>query len=42
MFASSGFGILALFSVLSSILGEERRRSQDPNRAASYFSRWIR
>ena len=42
MFAASGFGIIAIFSVLSTILGEDRRRSADPNRAASYFSRWVR
>lgn len=42
MIASSGFGLLALFSILSTLLGEDRRRTSDPNEIARYFSRWIR
>ena len=34
MIASSGFGLLALFSLLSVLLGEDRRRNAD----ASEFS----
>jgi hypothetical protein len=30
MIASSGFGLLALFSLLSILLGEDRRRTSDP------------
>jgi hypothetical protein len=30
MIASSGFGLLALFSLLSILLGEDRRRAADP------------
>ena len=30
MIASSGFGLLALFSLLSFLLGDDRRRTSDP------------
>ncbi len=42
MLASSGFGLLALFSILSALLGEDRRRTSDPDDITRYFSRWIR
>ncbi|MES2210322.1 MAG: hypothetical protein V4515_09065 [Chloroflexota bacterium] len=42
MLAYSGFGLLALFSLLSTLLGEDRRRSSDPYETARYAGRWIR
>jgi len=48
MIASSGFGLLALFSLLSILLGEDRRRTSDPSdsfesyESLEYNPRWIR
>jgi hypothetical protein len=42
MIASSGFGLLALFSLLSILLGEDRRRTSDPSESFDYGARWIR
>ena len=42
MIASSGFGLLALFSLLSVLLGEDRRRTTDPSEFARLTTRWIR
>jgi hypothetical protein len=42
MIASSGFGLLALFSLLSILLGEDRRRTSDPSETFNYGARWIR
>jgi hypothetical protein len=42
MIASSGFGLLALFSLLSVLLGEDRRRTTDPSEIARLASRWMR
>lgn len=42
MIASSGFGLLALFSLLSILLGEDRRRTADPSESYDYGARWIR
>jgi len=42
MIASSGFGLLALFSLLSILLGEDRRRTNDPFESYRYMSRWTR
>ena len=42
MIASSGFGFLALFSLLSILLGEDRRRNSDPSEFFDYGARWIR
>ncbi len=42
MLATSGFGILALFSLLSTLLGEERRQSGSDNHMAHFYGRWIR
>jgi len=48
MIASSGFGILALFSLLSILLGEDRRRNSDTSEifdlSDSFIDerRWIR
>ena len=41
MIASSGFGLLALFSLLSMLLGEDRRRTSDPSEYARLNYRWI-
>jgi hypothetical protein len=42
MIASSGFGLLALFSLLSILLGEDRRRNTDPSETFEYGSPWTR
>ena len=42
MIASSGFGLLALFSLLSILLGEDRRRTSDPSESYEFGARWIR
>ena len=42
MIASSGFGLLALFSLLSFLLGEDRRRTSDPTESFDYGARWLR
>ena len=42
MIASSGFGLLALFSLLSMLLGDDRRRTADPSEYTMLSSRWIR
>ncbi len=42
MIASSGFGLLALFSLLSILLGEDRRRTSDPSESFDFGARWIR
>ncbi len=42
MFASSGFGIIALFGVLSAMVGEDRRRKSDSGDNFRYFGRWFR
>lgn len=42
MIASSGFGLLALFSLLSILLGEDRRRASDPSESFDFGARWIR
>lgn len=42
MIASSGFGLLALFSLLSILLGEDRRRHTDPSDTYDFGARWIR
>jgi len=42
MIASSGFGLLALFSLLSILLGEDRRRHTDPSDTFDYWSPWTR
>jgi len=39
---ASGFGLLALFSLLSILLGEDRRRTSDPSETFNYGARWIR
>lgn len=41
MIAASGFGLLALFSLLSILLGEDRRRRADPSEDFE-TARWIR
>ena len=41
MIVSSGFGILAVFSVLSVLLGGDRRPSKDTD-GFTMDSRWIR
>jgi hypothetical protein len=42
MIASSGFGLLALFSLLSILLGEGRRRTSDPSELLDLAaSRWL-
>ena len=48
MIASSGFGLLALFSLLSFLLGDDRRRTSDPvdpfeaDDSAFDERRWVR
>jgi len=42
MIASSGFGFLALFSLLSILFGEDRRQHTDPSDTYEYGARWIR
>jgi hypothetical protein len=42
MIASSGFGLLALFSLLSVLLGGDGRRNDDPFETTRYASRWTR
>ncbi len=42
MFASSGFGLLALFSFLGSMLGGNRRRTSDSIDSYPYLGRWFR
>lgn len=42
MIASSGFGLLALFSLLSILLGEDRRQTSDPGESVKYMSRFLR
>jgi hypothetical protein len=37
---AKGFGLLALFSLLSTLLGEDRRRSADPRE--DYRLMWTR
>ncbi|MEO8207992.1 MAG: hypothetical protein ABI598_03065 [Chloroflexota bacterium] len=41
MLAYSGFGLLALFSILSALLGEDRRQSSDSHEALGFASRWV-
>ncbi len=41
MIASSGFGLLALFSLLSVLLGEDRRRASDPSESVQIASHWL-
>lgn len=42
MIVSSGFGLLALFSLLSILLGEDRRRNADPSDNYEFGARWMR
>lgn len=35
---ASGFGLLALFSLLSILLGEDRRRAADPRDSVEFWS----
>jgi hypothetical protein len=42
MIASSGFGLLALFSLLSILLGEDRRRHTDPSETYEFGAPWTR
>jgi hypothetical protein len=44
MIASSGFGLLALFSLLSILLGEDRRRNPDTTDLDTFIDerRWTR
>lgn len=42
MIASSGFGLLALFSLLSILLGEDRRRHTDPSDPYEFGAPWTR
>ncbi len=42
MLATTGFGLIALFSVLSTMLGEDRRRKSDANETFRYAGRWFR
>lgn len=35
---ASGFGLLALFSLLSILLGEDRRRSADPRDSVEFWA----
>ncbi|MEO8463093.1 MAG: hypothetical protein ABI555_07760 [Chloroflexota bacterium] len=42
MLAYSGFGLLALFSILSALMGDNRRNSADSLAVLGYANRWIR
>ncbi|MBA3875350.1 MAG: hypothetical protein C0498_00195 [Anaerolinea sp.] len=40
MIVSSGFGLLALFSLLSILFGEDGRRASDPSESFDFGARW--
>lgn len=42
MLASTGFGLIALFSVLSALLGEDRRRASQTDNTFGFASRLFR
>lgn len=42
MLATTGFGLIALFSVLSVVLGEDRRRAPHMDNTISFASRLFR